>query len=125
MKEVNSHLAPDAVGPYSQAIRTGSLVFLSGQLGINKETGQLAEGLEAQTQQAFKNIAYVLDSEGLTLANVVKVTVLLSDIQDFSQVNEIYAQQFQVPYPARSAFAVRDLPLGALVEIEVIAEVEG
>ena len=124
MKVVNSPLAPDAVGPYSQAIRTGNLIFLSGQIGINKETGQLAEGLENQTQQAFKNISYVLESEGLTLANIVKVTVLLSDIQHFDKVNEIYAQQFKAPYPARSAFAVRDLPLGALVEIEVIAEVE-
>lgn len=123
MKVVNSPLAPDAVGPYSQAIRTGNLIFLSGQIGINKETGQLAEGLEKQTQQAFKNISYVLESEGLTLANIVKVTVLLSDIQDFAKVNEIYAQQFQAPYPARSTFAVKDLPLGAFVEIEVIAEV--
>lgn len=124
MKVVNSPLAPDAVGPYSQAIKTNGLIFLSGQIGLDKETGQLVDGLEKQTQQAFKNISYVLESEDLTLANIVKVTVLLSDIQHFDKVNEIYAQQFKAPYPARSAFAVRDLPLGALVEIEVIAEVE-
>lgn len=124
MKVVNSPLAPDAVGPYSQAIKTNGQIFLSGQIGLDKETGQLVDGLEKQTQQAFKNISYVLESEDLTLANIVKVTVLLSDIQHFDKVNEIYAQQFKAPYPARSAFAVRDLPLGALVEIEVIAEVE-
>lgn len=125
MKRLNSNLAPDAVGPYSQGIRTANLVFLSGQIGINKETGQLVEGIEAQTRQVFKNIAHVLDSEGLTLSNTVKVVVLLSDINDFSRVNEIYAEHFSKPYPARSAFAVKDLPLGSLIEIEVIAEVGG
>lgn len=123
MKPLNSNQAPNAVGPYSQGIRTGSLVFLSGQIGINKETGQLVEGIEAQTRQVFKNISYVLESDGLTLKNVVKVVVLLADIEDFARVNEIYAEHFSEPYPARSAFAVKDLPLGSLIEIEVIAEV--
>ncbi|MCW6675087.1 Rid family detoxifying hydrolase [Aerococcaceae bacterium NML171108] len=124
MKVLQSNLAPAAVGPYSQAVETGHLVFLSGQLGIDRQTGQLVDGIEAQTAQAFKNIEYVLAEAGLTLANVVKVLVLLADINDFATVNGIYAEQFSEPYPARSAFAVQALPLGARVEIEVIAEKE-
>ncbi|MCW6658950.1 Rid family detoxifying hydrolase [Aerococcaceae bacterium NML191292] len=124
MKVLQSKLAPAAVGPYSQAVETGNLVFLSGQLGIDRQTGQLVDGIEAQTAQAFKNIEYVLAEAGLTLANVVKVLVLLADINDFATVNGIYAEQFSEPYPARSAFAVQALPLGARVEIEVIAEKE-
>lgn len=124
MKVLQSNLAPAAVGPYSQAVETGNLVFLSGQLGIDSQTGQLVDGIEAQTAQAFKNIEYVLAEAGLTLANVVKVLVLLADINDFATVNGIYAEQFSEPYPARSAFAVQALPLGARVEIEVIAEKE-
>ncbi|MCW6664730.1 Rid family detoxifying hydrolase [Aerococcaceae bacterium NML190938] len=124
MKVLQSNLAPAAVGPYSQAVETGNLVFLSGQLGIDRQTGQLVDGIEAQTAQAFKNIEYVLAEAGLTLANVVKVLVLLADINDFATVNGIYAEQFSEPYPARSAFAVQALPLGARVEIEVIAEKE-
>lgn len=121
-QKVESTKAPDAVGPYSQAIDTGELVFLSGQLGVNKETGKMAEGIEAQTEQVFKNISYVLQEVNLTLDHIVKVTVLLADIGDFAKVNEIYAKQFSAPFPARSAFAVKDLPLGGLVEIEVIAK---
>lgn len=124
MKVIQSNLAPAAVGPYSQAIETDNLVFLSGQLGLDRQTGQLVDGIEAQTAQAFKNIEYVLAEAGLTLANVVKVLVLLADINDFATVNSIYAEQFSEPYPARSAFAVQALPLGARVEIEVIAEKE-
>ncbi|MGX7106314.1 RidA family protein [Hutsoniella sourekii] len=124
MKALNSNLAPDAVGPYSQAVRTGNLIYLSGQLGLDKETGELQEGIEAQTHQAFKNISYVLASQDLDLSHVVKVLVLLADINDFSRVNEIYAEYFQEPYPARSAFAVAALPLGGQIEIEVIAEVD-
>ncbi|AZP05395.1 RidA family protein [Jeotgalibaca ciconiae] len=121
MYKLEAKDAPDALGPYSQAIVTGDLVFLSGQLGMNKEKGALEEGVEAQTKQAFKNIGAVLAEEKLTLDNVVKVTVLLSDINDFAKVNEVYATQFNEPYPARSAFAVKDIPAGGLVEIEVIA----
>ena len=124
MKALNSNLAPDAVGPYSQAVRTGNLIYLSGQLGLDKETGELQEGIEAQTHQAFKNISYVLASQDLDLSHVVKVLVLLADINDFSRVNEIYAEYFQEPYPARSDFAVAALPLGGQIEIEVIAEVD-
>lgn len=124
MKKIESNLAPAAVGPYSQAIDTGNLVFLSGQLGIDRQTGMMVDGLEAQTHQAFRNIQYVLAEAGLTLANIAKVTVFLNDIQDFSKVNEIYASYFKQPYPARSAFQVAALPMNGLVEIEVIASKE-
>ena len=124
MKKIESNLAPAAVGPYSQAIDTGNLVFLSGQLGIDRQTGMMVDGLEAQTHQAFRNIQYVLAEAGLTLANIAKVTVFLNDIQDFSKVNEIYARYFEQPYPARSAFQVAALPMNGLVEIEVIASKE-
>ncbi|MBR7927172.1 RidA family protein [Aerococcaceae bacterium zg-ZUI334] len=125
MKKLESSKAPAAVGPYSQGIQTGNLFYLSGQLGLNPETGKLVEGgVQAQAKQAFENIKQVLASEGLTLDNVIKVLVLLADIQDFAAVNEVYATQFNEPYPARSAFAVAALPLGGLIEIEVIAERE-
>ncbi|MRJ48483.1 RidA family protein [Fundicoccus ignavus] len=124
MKKIESNLAPAAVGPYSQAIDTGNLVFLSGQLGIDRQTGMMVDGLAAQTHQAFRNIQYVLAEAGLTLANIAKVTVFLNDIQDFSRVNEIYASYFKQPYPARSAFQVAALPMNGLVEIEVIASKE-
>ncbi|MBD3948650.1 RidA family protein [Tuanshanicoccus lijuaniae] len=123
MKKLETSKAPAAVGPYSQGIQTGNLFYLSGQLGLNPETGKLVEGgVQAQAKQAFENIKHVLASEGLTLDNVVKVLVLLADIQDFAAVNDVYATQFNEPYPARSAFAVAALPLGGLIEIEVIAE---
>lgn len=125
MKKVNSNKAPDAVGPYSQAIKTGNLVFLSGQLGIDKEAGGvMLETLAEQTHQIFKNIEYVLAEEKLDLDNVVKTTVYLTDMADFAMVNEIYSTYFSDPFPARSAYAVKGLPLGAQIEIEVIAEVE-
>ncbi|WP_288745272.1 Rid family detoxifying hydrolase [uncultured Enterococcus sp.] len=110
------------VGPYSRSRRTSELVFVSGQLGIDPETGALVDGVENQATFSLKNVAAVLEEDGLTLANVVKATVLLANIDDFQAVNAVYATFFEEPYPARSAFAVRDLPLGALVEIEVIAE---
>ena len=124
MYHLESNRAPEALGPYSQAIVTGDLVFLSGQLGINREKGGLEEGVEAQTRQAFKNIQAVLAEADLNLNHVVKVTVLLKDIEDFAKVNAIYAEHFKQPYPARSAFAVKDLPASALVEIEVIASIK-
>ena len=123
MKKLTTQKAPAAVGPYSQGIQTGNLFFLSGQLGLNPETGKMVEGgIEKQTHQVFKNIQAVLESEGLTLNNVVKVLVLLSDINDFAAVNAIYGEYFNEPYPARSAFQVAALPLGGQIEIEVIAE---
>lgn len=114
--------APGAVGPYSQAIKSGNLLFCSGQIGIDPAAGKLVEGgVVPQTEQVFKNIKAVLEAAGATMDNVVKATVFLKDMADFKTVNEIYAKQFEPPFPARSAVAVRDLPLFVDVEIEVIA----
>ncbi|MCP5103005.1 MAG: RidA family protein [bacterium] len=114
--------APGAVGPYSQAIKSGNLLFCSGQIGIDPATKQLVEGgVVAQTEQVFKNIKAVLEAAGAAMENVVKATVFLKDMADFKTVNEIYAKQFESPFPARSAVAVRDLPLYVDIEIEVIA----
>ena len=122
MKALNTDKAPAAIGPYSQAIRTGNIVFISGQLPIIPETGAFPEGgVQEQTRQSLLNARAILQSEGLDLKNVVKTTVFLSDIANFGPMNEVYAKFFSQPYPARSAFAVRDLPKGALVEIECIA----
>ena len=118
---VSSDNAPAAIGPYSPGIKAGNMVFLSGQLGIDPATGALPEGAAAQAAQSIANIEAVLKQAGLTLANVVKTTVLLADIADFAAVNEIYASKFEAPYPARSAFQVAALPAGGLVEIEVVA----
>lgn len=118
---VTSENAPKAVGPYSAGIATGDMVFLSGQLGLNPETGKLAGGVVEQAKQSLANVGALLESQGLTYADVVKTTVLLADIADFAAVNEVYASCFTEPYPARSCFAVKDIPMGGLVEIEVIA----
>lgn len=114
--------APGAVGPYSQAIKIGNFLFLSGQIGIDPETKELVPGgVEAQAEQIFKNIRAVLDAAGADLKHVVKATVFLKDMADFKRVNEIYARHFEKPYPARSAVAVKELPLSVDIEIEVIA----
>ena len=123
MKALNTDKAPAAIGPYSQAIRTGNLVFVSGQLPIIPETGAFPEGgIKEQTHQSLLIARAILQSEGLDLKDVVKTTVFLSDIANFGPMNEIYAEFFTAPFPARCAFAVKDLPKGALVEIELIAE---
>lgn len=123
MNVLNTEKAPKAIGPYSQGIEAaGNLVFLSGQLPLDPETGSFPEGgIAEQTRQSIKNAEAILKSAGMSLANVVKTTVLLADISDFAAMNEVYATFFSSPYPARSAFAVKDLPKGALVEIEMIA----
>jgi 2-iminobutanoate/2-iminopropanoate deaminase len=114
--------APAAVGPYSQAIGIGDLVFCSGQIGLDPATGNLVEGgIEAQTERVLKNLSAVLDAAGLGFADVVKTTIFLSDIDDFATVNGIYAKHMPDPPPARSTFAVAALPKGAIVEIEAIA----
>ncbi|WP_295483879.1 Rid family detoxifying hydrolase [uncultured Succinatimonas sp.] len=118
---ISSDKVPAAVGPYSAGIATASAVYLSGQLPINSETGSMPEGIEAQTAQSLKNVEALLESVGLTFDNVVKTTVLLSDIADFAAMNKVYEKTFKAPFPARSAFAVKALPKGALVEIECIA----
>ena len=124
MKELNTSSAPAAFGPYSHGVSAmGKLVFLSGQLPIDPATGQFPEGgIKEQTRQSLLNAQAILRSAGLDLCHVVKTTVLLSDIANFGPMNEVYAEFFSRPFPARSAFAVRDLPKGALVEIEMIAE---
>jgi 2-iminobutanoate/2-iminopropanoate deaminase len=114
--------APRALGPYSQAIAANGFVFCAGQVGLDPATGELVEGgIEAQTERALKNLSAVLDAAGLSLADVVKTTCFLADIGDFAAFNEVYARHFPDPYPARSTFAVKALPKGALVEVEAIA----
>lgn len=113
--------APGAIGPYSQAIDTGTFVFASGQIPINPSTGEIPAGIEAQTAQAIANVKAILAAAGLTIDNVVKTTVFLADMGEFAEMNKIYAQHFTEPYPARSAVAVKDLPKAVRVEIEVLA----
>ena len=117
--------APEAIGPYSQAIRADKFVFVSGQLPIDPATGEFAgDDIAAQTRQSLTNIQNILASEGLTMANVVKTTVLLKNISDFGAMNEVYASFFESDCPARAAFEVAALPKAALVEIEAIAYAE-
>ncbi len=120
-KTINAPKAPTAVGPYVHAVEANGLIFTSGQLGLVPESGTLPEGVEAQTHQSLKNLATVLEEAGSNLANVVKTTVFLDDINDFAKVNEVYAQYFQGKTPARSCVEVAKLPKGGLVEIEVVA----
>lgn len=122
MQAISTPQAPAAIGPYSQAIEANGTVYVSGQLPINPATGEFAEGgIKELTRQSLTNMQHILEEAGLTMQNVVKTTVLLADIQDFAEMNEVYASFFQAPYPARSAFACKSLPKGARVEIECIA----
>lgn len=121
MKTINTSKAPVALGPYSQAKLAGGLLFISGQGGINPETGKLVEGLEAQTKQLLANIDAILSEAGLTKENVVKTTCFLQDMNDFQKFNEIYGEYF-TGKPARSCVEAAKLPAGFLVEVEVIAE---
>ena len=121
-KAISTQNAPGAIGPYSQAIEANGFIYLSGQLTIVPATGSFPEGgIKEQTRQSLLNAQAILKEAGADLSNVVKTTVLLADIADFGAMNEVYAEFFSAPYPGRSAFAVRDLPKGALVEIEMIA----
>ncbi|HNS03364.1 MAG TPA: Rid family detoxifying hydrolase [Anaerolineae bacterium] len=113
--------APAAIGPYSQAVSTGALVFTAGQLGLSPATGKLAEGVEAQARQAMANLAAILAAAGSSLDQVVKTTIFLQDLGDFAAVNAIYGAAFSATPPARSTVQVAALPLGALVEVEAIA----
>jgi 2-iminobutanoate/2-iminopropanoate deaminase len=113
--------APAAAGAYSQAIRAGDLVFTAGQLGSDPAGGQLAEGITAQAEQALRNVGAILEAADSGLDRLVKVTVYLADIGDWPALNEVYTRLVPEPFPARSAFAVKALPLGALVEIEAVA----
>ena len=122
MKAISTTNAPAAIGPYSQAIEANGTIYVSGQLPINPATGEFAQGgIKAEARQSLTNIKNILAAEGLDMSNVVKVTVLLADISYFAEVNEVYAEFFAQPYPARSAFAVAALPKGANIEIEAIA----
>lgn len=119
---VQTTLAPAAIGPYSQAIQAGDTVYVSGQLPIDPATGQFAEGdIRDLTRQSLLNVQHILESVGLSMAHVVKTTVFLADMNDFAGMNEVYADFFVAPFPARSAVAVKTLPKGASVEIECVA----
>lgn len=121
-KAIHTDNAPKALGPYSQAIMAGNMVFASGQVPIDPATDQFVPGgIKEQTRQALTNARNILAEAGTDLAHVVKTTVFLSDMDNFAAMNEVYAQFFQLPYPARSAVAVKTLPKGALVEVECIA----
>ena len=124
MKEViSTKQAPAAIGPYSQAIRVGNLVYTSGQIPIDPATGVFVEGgIIEQTRQSLTNVKAILERAGLSMSNVIKTTVFMADMNDFADMNAVYAEFFTEPFPARSAVAVKSLPKGALVEIEVVAE---
>ena len=123
MKAISTAAAPAAIGPYSQAVEVGNLIFCSGQLPIDPATSVFAEGgIEAQTRQSLRNVAAILTAAGSDLRRVVKTTVFLASMNDFAAMNAVYATAFEAPFPARSAVAVKALPKGALVEIECVAE---
>lgn len=122
MKTIHTNNAPAAIGPYSQAIEVNGFIFASGQIPIDPSTGNFVEGgIKEQTKQAITNAKNILKEAGTDLAHVVKTTVYLANMADFAAMNEVYATFFQLPFPARSAVAVKDLPKGALVEVEVLA----
>lgn len=124
-KIINTELAPEAIGPYSQSVLAGNILFISGQLPIDPETGKFAgNNIKSQTEQSLKNIESILEKAGCTMDNVVKTTVLLNDMGDFAKMNEVYAKFFTKDYPARAAYEVAKLPKDALVEIEAVAVVD-
>lgn len=124
-KIINTESAPAAIGPYSQSVLAGNILFISGQLPIDPETGKFAgNDIKSQTEQSLKNIESILEKAGCTMDNVVKTTVLLNDMGDFAKMNEVYAKFFTKDYPARAAYEVARLPKDALVEIEAVAVVD-
>lgn len=123
MQPISTNNAPGAIGPYSQAVRVGDFVYASGQIPLTADGEQIIGTAAEQASQCLDNVEAILDAAGLTLANVVKTTVFLTDMNDFVSVNEVYGARFSEPYPARSAVAVAALPKGVAVEIEVIAHV--
>lgn len=124
MKVINTNEAPSAVGPYSQAIEMGGLVFISGQLPINPCNNELEQNVKLATRQSIENIQAILRKHNLSLNNVGKTTIYLRDINDFAEVNEVYAEYFKEPFPARACYAVKTLPKGAVIEIEAVAEIK-
>ena len=124
MKTISTKKAPAAIGPYSQAIQIGNLVYTSGQIPIDPSTGAFVEGgIKEQTRQSLTNVKAILEETGLSMSDVVKTTVFMADMNDFADMNAVYSDFFSEPYPARSAVAVKTLPKGALVEIEVVAAI--
>lgn len=123
MKVVSTEKAPAAIGPYSQAIITNGFVFASGQIPIIPESGALAEGLEAQAHQVFKNVTELLRAAGTDISRTVKTTVFIKDMNDFAAINAVYSQYFSSPFPARSCVEVARLPKDVLLECEVVAEI--
>lgn len=124
-KIINTESAPAAIGPYSQSVLAGNILFISGQLPIDPETGKFAgNDIKSQTEQSLKNIENILKKIGCTMDSVVKTTVLLNDMGDFAKMNEVYAKFFTKDYPARAAYEVAKLPKDALVEIEAVAVVD-
>lgn len=123
-KVIKTTKTPAAIGPYNQAIQVGNLVYTSGQIPIDPATGNFVEGgIKEQTRQSLLNVKAILEEAGLTMSDVIKTTVFMADMNDFSDMNAVYSEFFPEPYPARSAVAVKTLPKGALVEIEVVAGV--
>ncbi len=122
MEQVSTNKAPAAIGPYSQAIKVGNLLFTSGQIPLNPETSEIPEGVEAQAEQAFTNVKNLIEASGASIDNTVKTVVFIQNMDDFAKINEIYAKYFTEPYPARSCVEVAKLPKGVLLEVEAIVE---
>ena len=120
-RKIETGMAPEAIGPYSQAIMTEELIFVSGQLPVDAQSGKMPETIREQTRQSLENIRYILEEAGSGMEKIVKTTVLLQHMSDFAEMNEVYASFFEKDYPARACFEVAALPKGALVEIEAIA----
>ena len=123
MKEIKTNKAPAAIGPYSQAIVTGDMLFTSGQIPVNPDTGEIPDGAVAQANQVFTNLKNLLEEAGTSIDNVVKTTVFIKSMEDFAKINEIYEKYFSSPYPARSCVEVARLPKDVLIEVEAIAKI--
>lgn len=122
MKEIKTNNAPGAIGPYSQAVVTGNMVFTSGQIPVNPVSGEIPESIGEQAKQVFENLKNLLEASGTSIDNVVKTTVFIKNMSDFAVINEIYGKYFSEPYPARSCVEVSKLPKDVLIEVEAIAE---
>lgn len=122
MEQVSTNKAPAAIGPYSQAVKVGNLLFTSGQIPLNPETSEIPEGVEAQAEQAFTNVKNLIEASGASIDNTVKTVVFIQNMDDFGKINEIYAKYFTEPYPARSCVEVAKLPKGVLLEVEAVVE---